>query len=50
MEEQRCRRRELEMDDIEINMDYIVKVAKTRGLYYITQKKMDYIMEPYKMI
>ena len=38
------------MDDIEINMDYIVKVAKRRGLYYITQKKMDYIMEPYKMI
>ena len=44
------RRWKLEMDDIGVNMDYIEKVAKRRGLYYITEKKMDYIMEPYKMI
>ena len=42
-------RRELEMDDIGINMDYIVKVAKRRGLYYIRGKKMDYIMKHDKM-
>ena len=40
----------LEMDDIGVNMGYIEKVAKRRGRYYITEKKMDYIMEPYKMI
>ena len=33
VEERWCRRRELEMDDIGINMDYIVKVAKRHGLY-----------------
>ena len=44
------RRWKLEMDDIGVNMDYIEKVAKRRGQYYITEKKMDYIMEPYKMI
>ena len=51
VEERRwCRRRELGMDDIGINMDYIVKVAKRRGLYYIREKKMDYIMKHDKMI
>ena len=50
VEERRCRRKELEMDDMGINMDYIVKVAKRRGLYYIREKKMDYIMKHDKMI
>ena len=40
----------LEMDDIGINMDYIEKVAKRRGPYYIREKKMDYIMKQNKMI
>ena len=31
-------------------MDYIVKVAKRRGLYHIREKKMDIIMKRDKMI
>ena len=41
--------RKLEMDDTRINMDKIVKVAKSCGLYYIRESKMDYIVNSDKM-
>ena len=46
----RCGRRKLEMDDVRINMDYIAKVAKCRGIYSIRENKMDYIVNSDKMI